>query len=294
MMKLKYLVLFLLSTFGLASPQIPELLIYKNDTIPIYNLIIEEYFQKNEKRTGKNRFEQLGVKDLIGGTFVAGRGYQGVYKIENDSLFIVDMISHSVYLSEKNETVEINAIKSLFKEKYKNGKVFVDWFSGDIAIRNGNLLRWDGIFVKSFEKEKLLSIKKGILFSAIDVQNYIDEHHKLNRRYNDSISTILFDKLRQNKFDNQRLYDYDCDENYLITINKKGRISKVIMRDYQTKSEIRDLWKKREYNYCIKEIKRRLNDVEFDVIKHNGKNIEETIWLNIWVNENGTLQNWSH
>ena len=159
MMKLKYLVLFSLSTFGFASPQIPELLIYKNDTIPIYNLIIEEYFQKNEKRTGKNRFEQLGVKDIAGITFVAARGYQGVYKIENDSLFVVDMISQSIFLSQDNEVVELNQIKSLFKDQYKNGKVFVDWFSGNIAIRDGDLLRWDGVFVCTFEKEKVI---KGI------------------------------------------------------------------------------------------------------------------------------------
>lgn len=291
MMKLKYLVLFSLSTFGFASPQIPELLIYKNDTIPIYNLIIEEYFQKNEKRTGKNRFEQLGVKDIAGITFVAARGYQGVYKIENDSLFVVDMISQSIFLSQDNEVVELNQIKSLFKDQYKNGKVFVDWFSGNIAIRDGDLLRWDGVFVCTFEKEKVIKVEKGISKNIIEVQNYIDLPNGINRRYNDKITDEIFKELE--KIEWKDVLEYDCSEKYEFTIGKNGRIKDVEMVNYQTKQQIEDFWDKKEFKYCMKTIKSSVRNLQFDLVKSSGRNIEEVIWLEIWVNDDGTVENWN-
>ena len=291
MMKLKYLVLFSLSTFGFASPQIPELLIYKNDTIPIYNLIIEEYFQKNEKRTGKNRFEQLGVKDIVGITFVAARGYQGVYKIENDSLFVVDIISQSIFLSQDNEVVELNQIKSLFKDQYKNGKVFVDWFSGNIAMRDGDLLRWDGVFVRKFEKEKVIRIEKGIFKNIIEVQNYIDLPNGINRRYNDKITDEIFKEIE--KIEWKDVLEYDCSEKYEFTIGKNGRIKDVEMVNYQTKQQIEDFWDKKEFKYCMKTIKSSVRNLQFDLVKGSGRNIEEVVWLEIWVNDDGTVENWN-
>jgi hypothetical protein len=80
----------------------------------------------------------------------------------------------------------------------------------------------------------------------------------------------------------------------LITIDKKGEISEVIMSEYRTKKEIKEFWDMPEYNYCIRTIKSRLKDLKFDVIKKAGKSIEEQVYLEIWVEDNGTLKNWAY
>lgn len=287
-MKLKILLICLIPVFGFGSPQIPELLIYKNDTIPIYNLIIEEYINQNKiDILGESEGQLFGL-EFRGGSFNCWRGYQGIYKIENDSLFIVNMIS--IGFSEFSKTDSL--IKDVFNNKYKNAKVFVDWFSGDIGLRDGDLLRWDGVFVKDFEKEKLISIKNGKVKSVSKVQNYIDLKNGISRKFDDKISDFIFRELEKTNWNNMK--NYDCSENYEFTIGRNGTIKDVQMVQYKTKEEINKFWDKKEYNHCIKTIKNAVKNMQFDLIRIKGKNIEEIIWLEIWENEDGTIENWNY
>ncbi|PIX09846.1 MAG: hypothetical protein COZ75_04655 [Flavobacteriaceae bacterium CG_4_8_14_3_um_filter_34_10] len=48
-----------LSQNSFASPQMPDYVIYKGDTIPVYNLILEQYFEKTEK---SNNGDLFGLK----------------------------------------------------------------------------------------------------------------------------------------------------------------------------------------------------------------------------------------
>lgn len=293
MMKLKYLVIFLLSTFGFASPQIPELLIYKNDTIPIYNLMIEEYLDMNKQDIFGSSEGKLFGLNFRGGSFNCWRGYQGIYKIENDSLFVVDMvpIGGFIEINEDGERVSSPKPKSylevVFSDRIKNNKVFVDWFSGNIAIRNGDLLRWDGVFVRKFEKEKVISIEKGIFKNIIEVQNYIDLPNGINRRYNDKITDEIFKELEKPKWRN---WD-DCAETYEILIGKNGQIKKVRMAYYKTQQEIKEYWTRKEYNYCIKKVNKAVQNLQFDIVKDHGDAAEETVYLEFWVGEDGIIEN---
>jgi len=72
-----------------ASPQMPDYIIYKNDTIATYNLLVEQYLQKQEPGVQPQLF---GLIFRSGSSFNCWRGYQAIYKIENDSLFLADII----------------------------------------------------------------------------------------------------------------------------------------------------------------------------------------------------------
>lgn len=66
------------------------------------------------------------------------------------------------------------------------------------------------------------------------------------------------------------------------------------MPDYQTKEQINEYWDtKREYNYCIKTLTRGLKSLKFDIVKNSGKSIEEDIYIEIWFNDDGTIENWT-
>ncbi|MEJ5961458.1 hypothetical protein [Pedobacter immunditicola] len=95
-----------LSTF--ASPQMPDYIIYKNDTIATYNLLVEQYLQKQEPGVQQQLF---GLSFRDGSSFSCWRGYQAIYKIENDSLFLAEIIdcgSLRKTLLDKGEPEAIN------------------------------------------------------------------------------------------------------------------------------------------------------------------------------------------
>lgn len=274
-----------------ASPQLPDYLIYRGDTISVYNLILEKYFEK----TNQNNQESLfGLQFREGATLNCWRGYQAIYKIENDSLFLNNII----YCGERYNNNPISVFESdkriaeQFKGNVKNKRVFIDWFTGNISVPDGKLLRWDGVFHRTFEKEIVLSIKSGKVKKELQVDNYIDFPDRINRRYNDTISNVIYDKIKH--LDWKTLDECDCALLYIITINKSGRVSDVQMADYPTKQAIRDSWERNEYRFCINSIRRSLKSLKFDLIKEGGVKVLEKIFIEIWYEETtGQLENWT-
>ena len=187
-------------------------------------------------------------------------------------------------------------LEEIFNEKVKNNKVFVDWFSGMISFpiksKDNKIIRWDGVFENIYLFEIALEIDKGIIIKISDVENYTDLNNGIDRFNRDSINSILFKEVQRYKWKN--LDKFDCSERYIITIGEDGKVTNVIMPDYQTKEEIEEYWDtKKEYNYCIKSMKKALSDVQFDIIKRKGKPMEENVLLEIWFEENGVIENWT-
>ncbi|WP_406684365.1 hypothetical protein N1F78_01140 [Seonamhaeicola sp. MEBiC1930] len=288
------LIFFVSNSF--ASPQVPDYLIYKNDTIATYNLLVEKYLQT--RKDDKGRLFDLSFRNSIddteGTSLNCWRGYQAIYKIENDSLFVSSIINcHSLEYKEK---VPKNYIGKLFGEKVKNGKVFIDWFSGNISFptkRNDNKeIRWDGVFERTFIYETALKVENGKITQNSNEQNYINLKNGIDRLKRDTISDILFNSIKEYKW--KKLDKFDCGESFIVEIGRNGKITDVIMTDYQTADEIEYYWDtKREYNYCIKSVKKALSKLQFDILKRKGEPIYEKVYIEIWFNENGTIENWT-
>ena len=242
--------LIVLTFFSLtvcASPQMPDYIIYKNDTIATYNLLVEQYLQKHEQT---NREQLFGLTFRDGASFSCWRGYQAIYKIENDSLFISDIIdcgSLRRRAIDKNESLQ--KMRIIFGNKLVGDKVFINWFSGDLSFPLTNkLLRWDGVFYKIYEEETVLHLYNGKLQRVENVNNYVDDPKAINRQYNAKISDTLFSFIKKVNFKNKD--DCDCSKKYLITINEGGKISNVKTVDYKSVDEISDNDEKKEYSYC--------------------------------------------
>lgn len=67
----------------------PDYIIYKGDTVAVYRLILEQYLETISKADRKSLF---GLKVEEGATSNCGRGYQAIYSIVNDSLFLNSII----------------------------------------------------------------------------------------------------------------------------------------------------------------------------------------------------------
>ena len=90
------------------------------------------------------------------------RGYFGSWKIKNKKLFLVSLIG----FIENKERVDLNY---LFPNKKE---VFADWFSGQIRIPEGNLVKKINIgYASVFERDRMLKFNKGILISDDVIYN---------------------------------------------------------------------------------------------------------------------------
>lgn len=90
------------------------------------------------------------------------RGYIGSWKIKNKKLFLVSLIG----FIENKERVDLNY---LFPNKKE---VFADWFSGQIRIPEGNLVKKINIgYASVFERDRMLKFNKGILISDDVIYN---------------------------------------------------------------------------------------------------------------------------
>lgn len=272
---------------SLASPQMPDYIIYKKDTIPTYNLILEQYLQKFDS---KEQDQLFGLSFRGISSLNCWRGYQAIYKIENDKLYLTKIISCGDLKNKNNDEFSKRRMKEIFGNQIQDDKVFIDWYSGELnfpkKMKNNNLLRWDGVFYRIFEYETLLSFQKGNLIKEEDVRNYENIKGGIDRKERESISKTLFKEL--NKFDWSDEKFKDCDSQYIVTIDEAGRVSKIRMN--YSDNEIKEFYDVEEYNYCINKIKNNLKNLRFDIIKDKGKPVTEDIYIDVWIKENGKLR----
>ena len=285
------LVVLLFSSVGIfASPQLPDYIIYKKDTIATYNLLIEQYLQKYKQ---DEREQLFGLTFRDGASFNCWRGYQAIYKIENDSLFLADIIDcGSLRKTLLDKTTSLKKMRSIFGDRLISDKVFINWFSGSLNFPLTNkIVRWDGVFSTIYEEENVLHISNGNVSNIENVNNYVDDPKAINREYEVKVSDILFEKLKGIKWKTSD--DCDCSEKYLITIEEYGKISKVNMLRYELGEKI-DRQERKEYDYCTGTMLKALKSLRFDVIKNKGTPISEDVYLEIWVEDNGKIENWTN
>lgn len=271
-----------------ASPQIPDYIVYEKDTVQTYNLILERYLQMHDTV----RTHQLwGLNFRDGATINCWRGYQAIYKIQNDSLFLVAIIScGELKNGEFNRSQSMVRINSIFGRQFENGKVFIDWFDGKISLPlSNNVLRWDGIFNTIFEKEKVLSVSKGLLINIAEVCNYVDRRDGIDRRDKEKIPEVIFQELRKTRWKNEQ--DFDCSDKYIVTIDSNGYISEVKMQ--YSEKEVEKYYEMTEYKFCIDKLSKALKTLKFDIIKDKGQPVSEEIYVEIWIDDKGKLENWT-
>jgi hypothetical protein len=242
-----------------------------------------------QEKTDQGKLFGLSFRE--GSTFNCWRGYQAIYRLDNDSLFLVDIISCG---ERRNKTINKRAsadrIRSIFRDKFINESVYINWFSGDMKFPLTNkVLRWDGVFYTIYAREKVITISKGNVLNAQDVENYVDDPDRIDRKDKNKISGILFKKLKKATWKNKD--GFDCSDKYMVTIDENGNISGVRML-YSDK-EIEQYHVKDEYNFCIRKLYDALKSLRFDIIKDKGRPIAEEIYIEIWVEDNGKIENWT-
>jgi hypothetical protein len=181
-------------------------------------------------------------------------------------------------------------MKTIFGTAVRQNRVFINWFSGIINYPIDNsVLRWDGVFYTIYERETIVKIDFGKVSEIRKVKNYEDDPKGIDRREKDKISKILFKQLKRTRWKNSK--EFDCSTKYLVTINENGNVSKVRM--LYTDEEKQKYYDKEEYDFCLGKVFDSLKSLKFDIIKDKGVPFAEDIYIEIWVEDNGKLENWT-
>ena len=231
----------------------------------------------------KQLFRNLELNNELKTSFNLWRGYQAYWRLENNKLFLIGF---------KDKQHSENILMETFGNKYENGKVFADWFSSYLAVAKDKLLKWDGIFSRTYLKEELFEFENGELKSRSIIENYIKMPNGISRLEDNRklITDAIFRKIKN--LDWKKLSDCECDDEYWVTINDKGKISNITFVPFgDNEKEIKQFEKK--HKKCIRKIQEQIKDLQFDIIKWNGKPYEQKIKFEIFYSVEGELENWS-
>lgn len=177
--------------FGTA--QIPDLLIYQDDTLAIYSNPLEVYFDRKGART-------IGEVDLekVDQCTALWRGYVGTWKIENDSLFLINI--ETDYCGD-------NPIEIDLGKEFSRDKIFADWVSFEVLNPYGKQIKYIHQGYESiYEYERGFEFANGKL---ITINNY-DNSKSRESVYSKEpkiLQKFLFENINWKLIESQNLTD---------------------------------------------------------------------------------------
>jgi len=144
-MRTLIIILFIFSSLlSKATEQTSDILIYKSDTIYIAYFPLEILAEKDSIILNR-------LNDTTCLSTDCWRQHIGIWKIENDSLFLIG-------LKDCCDYKEIPLNKVFSETEIQNGKVFANWYSENIKAGFGKWLafdegNWQNIYEKNIELE---------------------------------------------------------------------------------------------------------------------------------------------
>lgn len=177
---------YLSSQYSNATPQAPDLLIYREDTLHIYSFPFEQYLYENPQ----SEHITTEIKKVMLLSTAMWRGLQATYEIKNDSLF----------LKKVEGKTELD-LALLFG---KSSNIFMNWVSHTLTSYKNRLWYDHGMFNGGFfEFEKDFHIENGILKKTEDFQNiiqpsiYLADYETLSNYVKEAINYKHLPKLEK-------------------------------------------------------------------------------------------------
>ena len=244
------LLLLVLFNFSKATPQTPDYLIVDRQLIPIFSNPLELYLA------------QQGISDIDRGCNASActRGYVATWELKNDKLYLVKIeqcgliVAAGVYGGLDCDEEERSAVLKYFDEAFEGKNSQASWFTGEIVAPQGRLIEYiHAGYETKFERDKVFSFVDGQLKGVKTQENEVKP--ALYEQYNYELAQdSLFHYI--SKLDWQQLQeDSSCTDFYLITVNKRGKVTRVKYEPLlDTKWE--NFWYAFSYAKCTRIIKR--------------------------------------
>jgi hypothetical protein len=269
-----------------ATGQVPDYMIYKDDTVAIFSNPLEQYFQQIEKRE---------LKDFVGcGSTACWRGYKAIWELKNDSLFLRKITS-----CHKDCGLEIKDAD--LKKMFGTENVFANWFTGKIVIPQGKQVQYIHMgYASIYERELHISFKNGLqtnerIVSNEKIANKIELEKKQMQIAKNVQDTLFYQVKMKVDWDTIKTPWYDlCDEKYILTYNRKGKLKKVwIDWEGETFREKFDdwWWNMTDDRKCRKIIKKALKPINISYLDLPKQKIEISFEI-FYDRKTGKLELW--
>ncbi len=132
------------------TAQIGEIISYKGEDLMMASEPLNSYL-------ASRRFTNFDTQSTA-----CWRNYYGKWAIKNNKLYLVDF---EAYINGGHK-VDLNYLFPNAEE------VFANWFTGDIRIPTGKLLKYVHMgYASIFEKDLILQFRNGILLSEKEINN---------------------------------------------------------------------------------------------------------------------------
>jgi hypothetical protein len=221
---LKLILFFLTTSFirTYATSQIPDILIYNGDTLSIFANPLEQLYDNDSIRP-----YFFGDKEGCNST-ACWRGYVAEWTIINNELYLTGIYSYCY----KEDGIKAD-LRALFGNKFKNGKVKAQWFTGKIISPQGKLLYYVHMGYGSlYEKEIELEFSEGKLLGTKIYDNSKSKQSEYSR-YPEKLKEFIYSNVRWGSLpslENQTIRVY-----VRFSANEKGIIdSTKVMRGYDS------------------------------------------------------------
>ena len=263
-------VAILISIQAFGTAQIPDILIYKGDTLSLFDCPLDYFPDKG----------LMHPKRLFGGSgcfyTACYRNYIATWTIEENKLYLLsirnacfptDMKYVNVSYNEGADTLgtEYADLKTLFPDRFVNGRILADWVNIKIISPKGKILYYihDG-FMSIFEKEVEFTIENGTL---IQIQEFDNSKTRISKYTQDP---ELIKEFIKNNIDYSNLPKQDKPIRVIVSIfgaTEDGKIDKVrIIRGF---NEVFD-----------KEAERVVRSIpQWDVFYRHGKITQGAGWM---------------
>ena len=160
------------------TAQAEERLIYKGEETGMASQPLSQYL--------RTRSDIKFVSDST----ACWRGYYGNWEIRDDKLYLIALEA----FIEGYREVDLNY---LFPNQ---NKVFAEWFTGELRIRQGEMLEYVHMgYASLFEKDLILVIEKGILVKQYEVDNQAEYQRRLQQKEKDKIEQIVKETKKAKK-----------------------------------------------------------------------------------------------
>lgn len=212
------------------TAQAREKLIYNGQEYHLATEPLRPYLEKN-----KIEFEAPST--------ACWRGYYGSWSIEDDKLYLTELTAYAKI--ETNERRFFNGVEVGLEYLFPNqDKVFAEWFSGELRIPYGEMIRYVHMGYESiYEKELFIKIESGNVVGSSE----IDNTHSINPRRLKTVLECLYylhsfpktmKALSEVFWRNASIYSSSLDSEVSIF----NRIPKKLFFTYEFLSKV-DAWK---------------------------------------------------
>lgn len=149
---------------SMATPQVPDKLIYKGKMWSLFANPLESFYKGGKSRPKFQIEPRAGWSNNH-------RGYIATWEVKDSYLYLIEIDSWICEPPFSGNCMKVD-LKELFGEKYQNGRVKADWFSGDLRMPEGKMLQYVHMgYVSLYERDTIVTVKSGEIMDENVIDN---------------------------------------------------------------------------------------------------------------------------